>query len=100
MADAIRRRAADELGVVVEAITEALPHFRYRAIDASGIVENEVCPVFLARTSSDPSPAADEVCEWKWVSPDNLTDSIRHTPFVFSPWLVEQIEQWQGRYEF
>ena len=100
MADAIRRRAADELGVVVEDITEALPDFRYRAVDASGIVENEVCPVFLARTSQDPSPAAEEVCEWRWVSPTSLTDSIEHTPFVFSPWLVEQIEQWQGQYRF
>ena len=26
-----------------------LPDFRYHAVDASGIRENEVCPVFAAR---------------------------------------------------
>lgn len=100
MEAAIRRRAMDELGVRLESITEALPDFRYRAVDASGIVENEVCPVFVALAHSDPEPAASEVCEWKWVSPRDLTDSIAHTPFVFSPWLVEQIEQWRGDYAF
>ena len=61
MEDAIRRRARHELGLELGAITEVLPDFRYRAVDASGIVENEVCPVFIAdcaiissRTSSSP----------------------------------------------
>lgn len=100
MVHAIARRAHDELGVSLDSITEALPDFRYRATDASGIVENEVCPVFVARTTTNPTPEESEVCEWAWVSPRALTDSIAQTPFVFSPWLVEQIEQWRGDYAF
>lgn len=98
--DAIRRRAKDELGLGLESITIALPDFRYRAVDASGIVENEICPVFVARTTSEPTPQAEEVCEWEWVEPSALQRSVEQTPFVFSPWLVDQMNQWEDRYGF
>jgi isopentenyl-diphosphate Delta-isomerase len=100
MEDAIRRRAHDELGLELETIAEALPDFRYRAVDASGIVENEICPVFVARATSDPSPQAEEVCEWEWVEPAALQSSVGQTPFAFSPWLVDQMNQWGDRYGF
>ena len=98
MEDAIRRRAHDELGLELSAISKALPDFRYRAVDASGVVENEVCPVFVAQTESEPRPAADEVCEWEWVNPRDLAESVGKTPFIFSPWLVDQMDQWIGDY--
>lgn len=90
---AIRRRAQQELGMEIEAIHPILPDFRYRAVDASGIVENEICPVFAAVATSDPNPAASEVAEWRWVSPDSLRAAIEGAPFAFSPWLVWQHEQ-------
>ncbi|MCF8548347.1 MAG: isopentenyl-diphosphate Delta-isomerase [Pontimonas sp.] len=100
MEDAIRRRAEHELGLELRDITEALPDFRYRAVDASGIVENEICPVFVARTTTDPSPLGEEVCEWQWVDPAALHSSVQKTPFAFSPWLVDQMEQWSEPYGF
>ena len=77
----------------IEAIHPILPDFRYRAVDASGIVENEICPVFAAVATSDPNPAASEVAEWRWVSPDSLRAALEGAPFAFSPWLVWQHEQ-------
>jgi isopentenyl-diphosphate delta-isomerase len=100
MEDAIRRRTRDELGIELDTITEVLPDFRYRAVDASGIVENEICPVFVAIASSDPSPSAAEVCEWQWVAPEALAVAVLSTPFVFSPWLVDQMDQWGPNYGF
>jgi isopentenyl-diphosphate Delta-isomerase len=100
MEDAIRRRAKDELGLELAAITEVLPDFRYRAVDASGLVENEICPVFVAKALGEPNPAASEVCEWQWVRPDSLASAVAQTPFVFSPWLVDQMEQWGPNYGF
>lgn len=100
MDDAIRRRARDELGLELGTITEALPDFRYRAVDASGIVENEICPVFVARTTHEPNPQADEVCQWQWVAPEALAAAVAATPFAFSPWLVDQMEQWGPNYGF
>jgi isopentenyl-diphosphate delta-isomerase len=100
MDDAIRRRAHDELGLELHTIIEALPDFRYRAVDASGIVENEICPVFIARASNNPRPQAEEVCEWQWVSPEALVTAVTATPFAFSPWLVDQMDQWGPTYGF
>ena len=93
MDDAIRRRAEQELGITVRDIRPALPDFRYRAIDASGIVENEICPVFAATIEGEPNPSPSEVAEWRWVKPENLRAAIEGAPFAFSPWLVWQHEQ-------
>ncbi|RFA10673.1 isopentenyl-diphosphate delta-isomerase [Subtercola boreus] len=96
---ALARRAHDELGIGsgLTSIRVALPDFRYRAVDASGIVENEICPVYTAVLTDvaglpdalQPSP--DEVAEWQWAEPDALLASIEATPWAFSPWLTLQL---------
>ncbi|WP_315637895.1 MULTISPECIES: isopentenyl-diphosphate Delta-isomerase [Microbacterium] len=91
MADAVRRRGSDELGVQVTEIRLALPDYRYRAVDASGIVENEICPVHVAVVDEQPSANPDEVAEWEWVDVDDLLAAVIRTPFAFSPWLAEQL---------
>ena len=98
MTDAITRRVAHEIGLDVSDIRPAIPDFRYRAVDASGVVENEVCPVFVSTAQGDPTPREDEVCEWQWVDPASLRDAIHATPFAFSPWLVLQLAAWPGDY--
>jgi len=70
-----------------------LPDFRYRAIDSSGIVENEICPVYRAVTTDRVTPNPDEVAEFEWVDPQSLHNSVAATPFAFSPWLGWQLEQ-------
>lgn len=90
---AIERHAQHELGVVVGGIEPLLPDFRYRAVDASGIVENEICPVFRAVTAVEPEPNPDEVMEHHWVDPADLATAVAATPWAFSPWLVEQLGQ-------
>jgi isopentenyl-diphosphate delta-isomerase len=92
--DAVRRRGARELGIELGDLHPALPDFRYRAVDASGVVENEICPVFSTTVDGDPMPAPDEVAEWMWVVPAQLRAAVEATPFAFSPWLVLQLEQW------
>ncbi|SNS62974.1 isopentenyl-diphosphate delta-isomerase [Micrococcales bacterium KH10] len=89
--DAIHRRAEYELGAQVTDIAPVLPDFRYMAIDASGIVENEVCPVFSATIQGPLQPRAEEVSQWQWVDPVAITRAVRLTPFAFSPWMVEQL---------
>lgn len=93
--EAIVRRAAVELNIVVSGIQPALPDFRYRAIDASGIVENEICPVFTAiyegPETISPNPA--EVCDWAWSELVDVEEAVTATPFAFSPWLVRQLAE-------
>jgi isopentenyl-diphosphate delta-isomerase len=89
---AIARRAQRELGITVSHLEVVLPDFRYRAVDASGIVENEICPVYRAVTTDELNPSADEVSEWQWVDPAQLHDAAAAAPWAFSPWLVWQLE--------
>jgi isopentenyl-diphosphate Delta-isomerase len=93
MEAAIARRGMLELGITVSDLTVVLPDFRYRAVDASGIVENEVCPVYRAVTTDAVVPNPDEVAEFAWVSPESLHDAALAAPYAFSPWLGWQLEQ-------
>lgn len=91
MTDAVKRRAQQELGASITNVTLHLPDFRYRALDASGIVENEICPVFTAELSSPLAPVHSEVSEWEWTTHATLADAVAAAPFAFSPWLREQL---------
>jgi isopentenyl-diphosphate Delta-isomerase len=91
--DAVHRRAEFEIGVSLDEVELALPLFRYRATDASGIVEHEICPVYIARTDDVPELNPREVVESRWVDPEDLAASLRTTPWAFSPWLVLQAQQ-------
>lgn len=93
-AEAVSRRAFQELGMGVTDVTPILPDFRYRAVDASGIVENEICPVFVATAVGEPDPSPLEVAEWAWISPEALRASVAAAPFAWSPWLGWQLEAW------
>ncbi|HPM51111.1 MAG TPA: isopentenyl-diphosphate Delta-isomerase [Rhodoglobus sp.] len=94
--DAISRRALDELGITVGGLELILPDFRYRAVDASGIVENEVCPVYRAMTLDEVAPNPDEVAEFAWVDPESLRAAAQAAPYAFSPWLGWQLAQLEG----
>ena len=96
MEDAVRRRGRAELGIEIEGLELVLPDFRYRAVDASGMVENEVCPVYRARIMSEVTPNPNEVMEYTWVSPKELHRSVAATPFAFSPWIVLQLDAWDS----
>jgi isopentenyl-diphosphate delta-isomerase len=89
--DAVTRRVKDELGIDVDDLTLVLPAFRYRAVAADGIVENELCPVFRARTAATalhPDPA--EVDDAWWDSWESFTGSDPDGD-PMSSWAREQI---------
>lgn len=90
---AVHRHADSELGLTVRDLELALPLFRYRAVDANGIVENELCPVYIAYTDDLPTLNPREVLDYEWVEPASLAASLQATPWAFSPWLVLQSQQ-------
>lgn len=94
--EAVVRRGLEEMGIPSSALGEVepvLPDFRYRAVDSSGIVENEICPVFVVRITDpgllDPNP--EEIESHSWTTPQELFDAVDAAPFAFSPWLVEEL---------
>jgi isopentenyl-diphosphate delta-isomerase type 1 len=89
--DAVRRRIGYELGAGVEGLELVLPDFGYRAVDASGIVENEACPVWVGRLTGPLAPNASEVCEVTWADWDDLVRLADGTPGLVSPWCALQV---------
>ena len=70
---AIIRRCRFEVGAEIANITPIAAEFRYREADPSGIVENEICPVFAARVTSEA-----------------LFRALDAAPWSFSPWMVQE----------
>ena len=92
MLDAVRNRVDLELGVDVKDLRLVLPDFAYRAVDASGIVENEFCPVYVGVMGGRPlAPNPVEVAESAWVAWTDLVSAVSAVPFAFSPWMVAQL---------
>lgn len=88
---AAHRRLGQELGLAATSIDVVLPDFAYRATSAEGVVENEVCPVFVARVAGDPTPDPDEVAEWRWVNWADFRRLAQTAPWALSPWAAAQI---------
>lgn len=91
--DAVRRRSEFELGLSVDRITCSIPDFAYVARDASGIEENEHCPVFIARATSSLTPNPAEVAQTQWTTVEELASAIDSAPWAFSPWMVEHFPE-------
>lgn len=64
---AIRRRLDHELGITADELRAALEDYRYRSPEFAGVVENEYCPVYLARATSVPTPNRAEVEHFMWM---------------------------------
>ncbi len=88
---AVRRRAADELGLEVGEPRLVLPGFRYRA-EMAGVVELELCPVLAVHVDRDQPvrPHDDEVAGWAWEPWDDFVTSVTRGREV-SVWCREQI---------
>ncbi len=103
LSDAVRRRLAEELGLVVTDLRLALPGFRYRAVMPDGTVENEMCPVLVARADGDVEPAPDpaEVAATAWVPWAQFRDDVLAGRRPISPWCAQQVaalpeDPWRG----
>ena len=89
--DAVRRRAADELGVDLGECGLELPDFRYTARMADGVTENEICPVFTGTLAGDPQPDPAEVDSFAWVPWSTLAADVAVDPGRYSPWMRLQL---------
>jgi isopentenyl-diphosphate delta-isomerase len=86
---AIARRAGAELGLDVADLRPALPDYRYRA-EFRGVVENEICPVYIGRFCGDPAPDPTEVGEWELLDWAAFRRRQESEGDAWSPWCREQ----------
>jgi len=89
---AAARRLIHELGISGTKLLMALPDFRYRA-EKDGVVENEICPVLVGFTDSEPLPNPTEVGDHKWVNWNAFVAEIKSGGSGYSPWAAEEVER-------
>lgn len=87
---AVARRLDYELGITTDQLQLALPSFRYRC-EYGGIVENECCPVYVARATDTPKPNAAEVKTCIWLKWQDFTTDVAKYPAKYSEWCRLQI---------
>ena len=81
---AAHRRLADELNLSGMELKLALPNFRYQA-EYLGVMENEICPVFIGISDALPLPNPDEVASTDWIDwADFVNDPESYAEY--SPW--------------
>jgi isopentenyl-diphosphate Delta-isomerase len=97
MEEALRRRARQELGVELHDLRLVLPMFRYEATMANGVRENELCPVFVARTTSAVRPDASEVDTADWTDWATFRDQVLAGEREVSPWCLAQVADLAAR---
>ncbi len=91
---AVGRRVRQELGVTLTDVRLVLPRFRYRAVMDNGVVENELCPVYVA-TCADPAgvhPDPTEVEDLVWEPWASFRESVLAGRDV-SSWCREQVAE-------
>jgi isopentenyl-diphosphate Delta-isomerase len=91
--EAVRRRVEQELGVRVDELRLLLPRFRYRAVMDDGVVEHEMCPVFVATTGDEVRPDPAEVEQVRWEPWDAFRAAVLDGSREISPWCREQVAE-------
>lgn len=94
MMDTIKRRLKDELGMAAADFKVVLPDYRYTTPPYDGIIENEICPVYVARAVGRPDPNPEEVDAYKWVEwHEFVAEAEADKSDVYSWWCKDQLKQ-------
>ncbi len=88
---ATRRRLKEELNI--EASLECIYKFSYQARFGELGSENELCSVYLGRTTQDFSANKDEIADARYVSWQVLQNKLQVTPEAFTPWFKMEWKQ-------
>lgn len=94
--DAIRRRVSEELGMKVKDIRIILDAYTYKTPPYNGVVENEFCPIYIARAATNPDPNPEEVEAFSWHAWDDYVQDIKTKPEIYSYWAKDQLTHLQN----
>jgi len=83
-ADAAARRLQEEMGFGCD--LGPAGSFIYRAEFENGLIEHEYDHLFVGRFDGTPQPDPAEVCDWRWLSWDELTRDSGERPDNYTAW--------------
>jgi isopentenyl-diphosphate delta-isomerase len=87
---AVMRRTRYELGVELNAI-EKISDYRYCFIK-DGVMENEICPIFIGFYDGRVIPNPLEVQAVKWINWEDWLEETINYPNNYSPWCIEETQ--------
>lgn len=88
--EAIERRMREELGCGVKNLKK-VSDYRYR-FERDGIVENEICPVYMGEIDGDLSPNPKEIQAWGWFGWEDFMEELRlDETNKWSEWSKEEV---------
>ncbi len=94
--DAGRRRVREELQIECE--PWYLYKFRYQAPFENRGSEHELCHVFAGVVDGEIVAHPEEIADWCFIDPEDLTREIAADPDRFTPWLKLEWEQINADY--
>ncbi len=86
--NAVKRRLAQELGMSATHIEEVAP-YRYTFV-RYGVMENEICPIFVGFTAAEPKRNPGEVEATRWIEWVEFLKEIETKPGFYSEWCEEE----------
>ena len=85
---AVQRRLGEELGLACR--LSFLFKFIYQARFGTVGSEHELCHVYAGHTRGTPVADPTEISQYRWVTPQQLTQDIETHPECFSPWMKQE----------
>lgn len=86
------RRLTEEMGMTC--LLEPLFHFTYFVELEGGLIENELDHVLIGWSNETPDLNTDEVCNYRWISMDELKQAIAEQPEQYTFWLKHILEHY------
>lgn len=96
MDEAVERRLEQELGLHCD--LEFVFKFAYQARYGDAGSENELCSVYLGRTSESVRVNANEIASVRYVAADRVGAELEASPGDFTPWFRMEWERLSGDY--
>jgi len=93
--EAAHRRMMEEMGFDCEMQEEF--SFIYRAELDNELTEHELDHVFFGRFNGIPTPNPEEVCEWKYISPELLHRDVKLRPTAYTEWFKIALDKIRER---
>jgi len=82
--EAGKRRLQEEMGFVTE-LEESIS-FIYKAPFDNGLTEHEFDHVLIGSYEENPILNEDEVADWKWMTLDDVNESMKSQPELYTVW--------------